>query len=468
MNPSEIKYIIENENSETSKLLLSRRSEEIDLPLCVKCIQARKKMKIKVPLWYSVPSLVYPFSLSVEQCSSQSSALYKYSIAKRIIERVKREFPASVQNNYYRNIADITGGMGVDSYFISDAAENLYYFEKNKELSESAAYNFAELGNQRIIVKNLDIEGNVGVLEGKELALIYADPARRESAEKQKHYTGITAAGKMILIDDYEPNIIELKEELFKYAPYLLLKISPMADIKLNLKLLPETTEIHIVSVNNECKELLFLLKKNSEEGKNGTIYKGKDETTREEKKQTEVEIDAINIIEEGKQGRQSSFKFTYSEEANSTADYFEIDPNDYPNAQGDSYSKSSKALILLEPNKSLLKAGAFKTVARRYAIEKIAPSTHLYTTDAYRKNEMLTDFPGKVFSIEAIYSFNHKTIKSLQKTLSRANLCARNFPLNTNTLRQKMRIKEGGEDYLFAITLNSGERVIIHALHLS
>lgn len=553
MNPQEIQYIIDHEHSNTSSLLLGKRVEGIDIPLCVKCIEARKKMKSKVPQWYSVPSLIYPFSLSVEQCSSQSTALYKYSIAKRIMKQLQLEVygmeegvsdklheigEEKLLNNPYKNIADITGGMGVDSFFLSNATERLYYFERNKELSEAAAYNFIELNNKRIIVRNIDITGNVGVLKEKEIGLIYADPARREGTEKHKKGVGITAAGKLISISDYEPDIIALKEELFKYAPYLLVKISPMADIKLNMKLLPETTEIHVVSVNNECKELLFLLKKSSIKSnrtamqattskRDGTIIMvatAGDTNTRVTEKEEKIEAErknrndnseepviyAVNLVEEGKQGNFNSFKFTYSEEKNSHSEFAELFQCNYSTEQSQQQRQTNlqychqeelhqhlqshfqtqqlqkqqlqkqqetKAifnctneaeLILLEPNKSLLKAGAFKTVAQRYSLKKIAPSTHLYLTEANRKNEMLSNFPGKVFAIKEIYKYNQQSIKTLRNRITKANLCARNFPINTDALKQKMKIVEGGEEYLFAITENSGERVLIHAIHLS
>lgn len=444
MNKKEIQYIIDNENSDIARLILGKREEGINFQLCIKCIEARKKIKTKVPQWYSRTSLEYPLSLSVEQCSSQATAQYKFSIAKRIIDNLKNDTRKRVKNklsienyddglhqisNSFNNIADITGGMGVDSHFISGAAEKLFYFEKNRELCNAAEYNLSELGNNKVVVKNLDIERNIGVLDGKNIGLVYADPARRESAVNNSK-NKVKAAGKLVSIKDYEPDILKLKNELFKYSPYILLKISPMADIKLTLNLLPQTEEIHIISVNNECKELLFLLH---------------DECHKK------PEIIAVNLIDEGKSGNTGSFCFTFDEEENESAEFADITPDD------------DNCMLLLEPNKSILKAGAFKTISKRFGLRKIAPSTHLYTAEISRESALLSSFPGKVFTIKSVYKYNKQNIKTLNKIVPKANLCARNFPINTDSLKKVLKVTDGGNEFLFAVTCNSGEKVIIH-----
>ena len=240
LKPADIDFIVANEGVDVTRLLLGKAPQGVNLPLCCKCIQARDKMKIKAPLWYSNPSLAYPFAVSVEQGSSQATALFKQSIISGLL-------------NSSLITADLTGGMGIDSFFISRIASKHYYFERNAELCAATEYNFRQLGAGNIEVSNRDITDDdcaaLRELEGKGISLLYIDPARRTAS-----------GGKAILLQDYEPNVIELQERLFAVSRHILVKVSPMADIKLNLRHLPHTTAVYVVAVANECKELLFLL----------------------------------------------------------------------------------------------------------------------------------------------------------------------------------------------------------------
>ncbi|MBQ3521779.1 MAG: SAM-dependent methyltransferase, partial [Bacteroidales bacterium] len=242
---------------------------------------------------------------------------------------------------------------------------------------------------------------------------IFIDPARRSRSDK---------SSKVISLQEYEPNIVELKDELFKIAPIVLVKVSPMADIKLNLSLLPQTSQIHIVSVDNECKELLFVLQRNGMQSYGS------------------VEITAVNL---SSKGRESQF-FRYTLE-------------DEECARPVFASKTGK--YLYEPNKSLLKGGVFKLLCAGFGVAKLAPSTHLYTSD-----DLVTGFPGKIFEIHDIVEFNKKNMKKLASEYPHADISARNFPLDTNALKKMSGIKDGGERHLFATTLNNGEKVVIIA----
>ena len=226
LKPEEIQYILENEGAETSRLLLGRHPAGINVPLCVKCIEARKKMKIKAPLWHSFPSLVYPFSVSVEQGSSQATALFKQQL---ILDHLRPSTSSTSTNGgtfvdekenlsgRARGIitADLTGGMGIDSFFISRIAEKHYYFERNTELCEATAYNFGQLSAENIIVSNRDITADgcaaLEELKGQGIDLLYIDPARRLADGK-----------KAILLQDYEPNVVDLQEKMFEVSPNLL------------------------------------------------------------------------------------------------------------------------------------------------------------------------------------------------------------------------------------------------------
>lgn len=401
LNSKEIEYIIANANADTTSLLLHKGKSvdtNIDIPLCVKCIEARKKTESKIPLWHSVPSLVYPFSISVEQSSSQATAQFK----KTILEEL---FP-----NKTIKTADLTGGMGVDSYFISLASEKHFYFERNQELAKATEYNFKELGVKNVIFSSADITSNSNAvlkeLKSQYIDFIYIDPARRSETNS-----------KVIRLSDYQPNIFELKEDLFAACKYILVKVSPMADIKLNLKELQNIEKVYTVAVNNECKELLFLINT--------------------EKECLDPQCIAVNLNNNGNIKHSTSYLFSQEETALSTG-------------------ASQIGKYLYEPNKALLKCGAYKLVSQIYKVNKLAVSTHLYTSDTYVDN-----FPGKIFEVEKWVSFNKKSLKEIATEYPCADISARNFPLDTNGIKKLSKIKDGGNHHIFATTINK-EKVIV------
>ena len=399
LTEKDIKFIRENAEADVTRLLLGKAPEGVNLQLCAKCIQARAKMKIKAPLWWENLALAYPFSVSVEQGSSQTTALLKQRIIKELFNNLPdSDTPCSIKT------ADLTGGMGIDSYFISQIATTHYYFERTKELCEATEYNFSQLGSTNIIVSNRDVTADgcavLKELAKKEISLVYIDPARR------------TATGdKAILLQDYEPNVLDLQEHLFAISRFVLIKVSPMADIKLNLKYLPNTRAVYIVTVENECKELLFLLDR--------------------EHSGSEPLIDVV---------QKDEVTLLLSEEENATATY-----------------TSTPGKYLYEPGKGMLKAGAYKLISERYRCRKLAVSTHLYTSD-----EEINDFPGKTFCIEEVIPFNKKSLKEVAKRFPKADLTARNFPMDTNALKKLSGIKDGGSNHIFAVTLHNGEKVLI------
>ena len=399
LTEKDIEFIKANGNADVTRLLLGKAPEGVNLQLCAKCIQARAKMKIKAPLWWENLALAYPFSVSVEQGSSQKTALLKQRIIKELFNNLPdSDTPCSIIT------ADLTGGMGIDSYFISQIASKHYYFERTKELCEATEYNFSQLGTTNIIVSNRDVTADgcavLKELAQKEISLVYIDPARR------------TATGdKAILLQDYEPNVLDLQEYLFAISRFVLIKVSPMADIKLNLKYLPNTRTVYIVTVENECKELLFLLDR--------------------EHSGAEPSIDVV---------QKDNVTLLLSEEENATATY-----------------TSTPGKYLYEPGKGMLKAGAYKLISERYRCRKLAVSTHLYTSD-----EEINDFPGKTFCIEEVIPFNKKNLKEVTKRFPKADLTARNFPMDTNALKKLSGIKDGGSHHIFAVTLHNGEKVLI------
>jgi hypothetical protein len=441
----EIQYIMDNIAADTARLLLGAKPAGINVPLCVKCIEGRKKMKIKAPLWHSCPSLVYPFSVSVEQGSSQATALFKQQLIQEILHPSaellstnQKDFVDSNQKLSGRETvtADLTGGMGIDSYFISQIADTHYYFERNTELCEATAYNFRELGANNIIVSNRDITADdcaaLDELKGKGIDLLYIDPARRDK-------TG----GKAILLQEYEPNIVELQEKLFEISPLILVKVSPMGDITLNLKLLPQTAAVYIVSTDNECKELLFLLRK----GHNSAP--------------SIVCCDVVLINNSlNTNNIQNNTPENHEHIKLHITDYQIIVKKDDVTEKGEATYTSTIGKYLYEPSKGWLKAGAFNLVSERYGCGKLAASTHLYTSD-----EEIADFPGKRYEVEEVIQFNKKSLKELARKFPKADITARNFPLDTNALKKLAGIKDGGNRHIFATTLHNGTKVLIVTL---
>lgn len=413
LTSADIQFIVDNEKGDVSRLLLGKAPQGVNLQLCCKCIQAREKMKVKAPLWYANPSLVYPFSVSVEQGSSQTTALFKQKIIAGLFAE---SAPVAESTPCGLVTADLTGGMGIDSFFISQIADTHYYFERNGELCRATEYNLGQLGAGNIKFANRDVTEDdcaaLRELEGTGIDLLYIDPARRTQQ-----------GGKAILLQDYEPNFIDLQERMFAVSRHILVKVSPMADIKLNLRYLPKTKAVYVLSVDNECKELLFLL-------------------DREHNGQEPI-ISCVDC--NSRNGEMKTFSLTIKEEEESVANY-----------------SNSIGKYIYEPNKAVLKGGGYKLVSTRFNCGKLAPSTHLYTS-----NEMTNDFPGKIFSVEEVIPFNKKTLKDVARRFPKADITARNFPLDTNSLKKLSGIKDGGEKHIFAVTLYNGDKILIITAHI-
>lgn len=426
LSKKEIEFIIENGNADTGKLLLSAaKYPGINVKLCVNCIEARRKIVAKLPQWHANTALVYPFPLSAEQCSSQLSGEYKREV---IDETLKNRVECNGKG------ADFTGGMGADTFYLSGLCSKFYYFERNEELCKATEYNLNQLGINNVEAHNIEINNkNISTLPGAPYDFIFIDPARRSKAD---------SSAKVISLIDYEPNIIELKEELLKQAPVILVKVSPMADIKLNLRLLPETSAVYIVSIGNECKELLFLLE--------NRIHT-------QEHNINEIPITAVNIRNTDKTTIYSNKAYRSNEAylSRESREVFSFTFNKEENALVSYANKTEE--YLYEPNKSVLKGGAFKILSETFGLKKLAPSTHLYTSD-----EFIPDFPGKIYKIEEAIEFNKKTLKKLAARYAHADLTARNFPLNTNELKKLSGIKDGGNRHIFATTLNNSSRILL------
>lgn len=377
-------------SDDTDKLLLNASRYEIqDLSFAVDQILARRQIKEKLPSWYTNYDLIFPSRLSAEQCSSEITAKYK----QELICGTK--------------VCDLTGGLGIDSWYLSQKAQRLTYVERFPEYCKIAGHNFQVLEAGHIRVIQADVREIVHTLSAD---TFYADPARRSAGNK-----------RLFALNECEPDILALKRILLEKSLRLIIKVSPMADLTATLHLLPETTEIHILAVKNECKEILFVLEP------------GPAETTK-------IKITTVNYTDREK---RQVFSYLREEEKES------------------SFRAAERVRhYLYEPNAALLKSGAFKSVACRYKVEKLHLNSHLYTSD-----EKIEDFPGRIFEVRNQYDCSNKKLKQFGKMIPQANITVRNFPLTVDAIRKNSGITEGGKLYLFATTLSNARRTIIECI---
>lgn len=386
----EIKAFIKahQQDDVTALLLAAGKYPEMDIPFVAEQIMARRQIKDKLPSWYANDLLVFPSKISAEQCSSESTANYK----QRLISRDTV-------------LCDLTGGLGIDSYFFSLKARSVTYIERFREYCEAARNNFEILTADNIQI----LEGNAMeyIHAFPDVDVFYIDPARRAEGNK-----------RVFALQDCEPDLLQIKSLLLEKAPKVIAKISPMADIQHTLSLLPETKEIHVLSVKNECKELLFVMER-------GVSL-------------CEPLVTCINFASDG---TEQSFCFTLFEEKEAISVFAPV-----------------LKQYLYEPNASVLKAGAFKSIALKNGLEKLHKSSHLYTSGTE-----LNDFPGRVFKVEDVIKFGGKVCNTLSLSIPKANITVRNFPLTVEELRKRSKITDGGEVYLFATTTGKDDKVLIN-----
>lgn len=365
-----------------SVLLKKPLFEGVSQKELVEQLEARKKSEAKLPSWFSKQGIFYPNKLNIEQTSSEKTAAYK----TRIVDG--------------KSLLDLTGGFGVDSFYFSKKFEAVTHCELNDQLSKITAHNFKQLG-----VTNCDFVVGNGIEFLKKVETtydwIYVDPSRRHDVK-----------GKVFRLADCTPNIPENLELLFEHTDRVLLKASPLLDLTLALKELHYVSEIHVVAVQNEVKELLFILQKDVEQP---------------------VIVKTSNL---GKESEQQ-FSFVWDEEKEVIVEY------------------GLAGRYLYEPNAAILKAGGFMSVSAQFGLIKVAPHSHLYTA----KNQI--DFPGRVFEIVSIHPYSKKTMKTVVG--SKANVTTRNFPETVAHLRKKHRIFEGGDTYLFFSSDSEGNRLVLH-----
>ena len=382
-----IQFVKQNIDRNPSEIAL-KSGERYDFSMsdAASFIYGMQKIKEKVPEWYFNFNLIIPARVSLEQSSSYHTAQFKQQFFEDKI------------------VCDITGGFGVDSFYISKVSKRVHYYETNKQLASVVSHNFGILGVKNIEINSSEIN-NQSTLPLCDV--IYCDPSRRDENNR-----------RMYAIADCSPNISDLKNHLFEFAPKIVVKLSPMSDITKSVNELGSVSAVYIISVNNECKELLFVLDKNNNTN-------------------SEYDIFSINIQEH----KTESFCHTLQQEREASIKF------DIP----------KEGTFLYEPNSSILKSGAFKSVANTFGICKLEKSSHLYTS-----SNLADNFPGRVFLTEKIYPFKKQKLSDIFEKYPKANISVRNFPLKSEELRKKLKIEEGGEIYLFGTTDCFGEKQII------
>lgn len=489
MNQATLDFIRQHQDDDVRQLaFLGSKYPEVDMPFALDQIRGRKMARVKLPRWASIDGIIYPPHISMEQCSSEQTALYKAELAARLLslspsssengeEKEKESENASnlhlseicefagkgaVDSEFAKNEAtckkqqilteadrnvneikeephegdfseetgfvDLTGGFGVDfSYIASRLGVKSMYVERQAHLCEAAKENFGRLGLKNAIVKNGDgievlhsfaskkeaaASDSLGITEDQSqsllktnlgLKLIFIDPARRDDA-----------GNKVVSLKDCTPDVTLLQEEMLSKADYVIIKLSPMLDWHRAVSELNCVQEVHIISVNNECKELLLVL--SARNMGNLRIY---------------CVNDAQSFVCDELDMESSSVKIAP----------FTLEEIQY----------------LYEPNASLMKAGCFSVLSERYGARMLSKNSHLFVS-----RDPIAVFPGRSFRIIAVSSFNKKELKRHLSGITKANIAIRNFPLSVAELRKRLKLKDGGETYIFATTLSDESHVLV------
>ena len=534
MNQATQDFIRQHQDDDVRQLaFLGSKYPEVDMPFALDQIRGRKMARIKLPRWASLEGIIYPPHISMEQCSSESTALYKAELAARLLglpvssssaekenksekenESANENEVAKASDSHFSKIrefagdravdsefaingatsenqqiltkpgedvnetkedvskadfseeigfVDLTGGFGVDfSYIAARLGVKSMYVERQAHLCEAAKENFGRLGLKNAIVKNGDgievlhsfhpkkkdvasADDSLGITYDQPpsllktnlgLKIIFIDPARRDDA-----------GNKVVSLKDCTPDVTVLQEEMLLKADYVIVKLSPMLDWHRAISELSHVREVHIISVNNECKELLLVL--SARNMGNLRIYCVNDA-------QSFVceESDMEASSADGEVKHAGNLRIYCINDAQS----FVCDELDMESSQVKiAPSTLEEMLYLYEPNASLMKAGCFGVLSERYDARMLSKNSHLFVS-----REPIAAFPGRSFRIIAVSSFNKKELKRHLSGITKANIATRNFPLSVAELRKRLKLKDGGEIYIFATTLSDESHVLV------
>ena len=446
MNQATQDFIRQHQDDDVRQLaFLGSKYPEVDMPFALDQIRGRKMARVKLPRWASLEGIIYPPHISMEQCSSESTALYKAELAARLLGLPASSSGTEMKAENEIEFVDLTGGFGVDfSYIAARLGVKSMYVERQAHLCEAAKENFERLGLKNAIVKNGDgievlhsflpkkddaasADDSLGIIYDQPLSLlktklglklIFIDPARRDDA-----------GNKVVSLKDCTPDVTVLQEEMLSKADYVIIKLSPMLDWHRAISELSHVREVHIISVNNECKELLLVLSARNMGDMEASSADG------EVKHAGNLRIYCVNDAQ--------SF---VCDELDMESSSVKIAPSTLEEMQ-----------YLYEPNASLMKAGCFGVLSGRYDARMLSKNSHLFVS-----REPIAAFPGRSFRIIAVSSFNKKELKRHLSGITKANIATRNFPLSVAELRKRLKLKDGGETYIFATTLSDESHVLV------
>lgn len=462
MNQATIDFIRQHQEEDVRQLaFLGSKYPDVDMPFALDQIRGRQMARTKLPRWANIDGIIYPPHISMEQCSSEVTATYKAELAARLVKNNQQN--ARIGHSLGKiNFLDMTGGFGVDfSYIAAQLGVKSMYVERQAHLCEAAKENFERLGLKNAIVKNgdgVEVLHTFGLQEdespqnapnaesyqgrsAKPLQLIFIDPARRDNA-----------GNKVVSLQDCTPDVTLLQDEMLEKSDFVIIKLSPMLDWHRAVNELKQVREVHIVSTGNECKELLLVLS-----------------STLGDKAKSSTEVDEAHASETDD---ETSHLKVYCINDNQVMSYDESDKSVVSIASGiecgivelekcsseenELSQDSSKPLYLYEPNASLMKAGCFGAISSRYGVKMLEKNSHLFISD-----KPVHDFPGRAFRIKAVSSFNKKELKRQLSGVTKANIATRNFPLSVAELRKRLKLKDGGDTYIFATTLSDESHVL-------
>ena len=446
MNQATQDFIRQHQDDDVRQLaFLGSKYPEVDMPFALDQIRGRKMARVKLPRWASLEGIIYPPHISMEQCSSESTALYKAELAARLLGLPASSSGTEMKAENEIEFVDLTGGFGVDfSYIAARLGVKSMYVERQAHLCEAAKENFGRLGLKNAIVKNGDgievlhsfhpkkkdaasADDSLGITYDQPrsllktnlgLKIIFIDPARRDDA-----------GNKVVSLKDCTPDVTVLQEEMLSKADYVIIKLSPMLDWHRAISELSQVREVHIISVNNECKELLLVLSARNMGDMEVSSAAGA------VKRAGNLRIYCINDAQ--------SF---VCDEMDMESSSVKIAPSILEEMQ-----------YLYEPNASLMKAGCFGVLSGRYDARMLSKNSHLFVSQA-----PIEAFPGRSFRIIAVSSFNKKELKRHLSGITKANIATRNFPLSVAELRKRLKLKDGGETYIFATTLSDESHVLM------
>ena len=395
INEKTWEFVRQHADDDVRKLALQgTRDGEVDLPMALQQIAGWQTARRKLPSWAAVEDVVYPPHLNMEQCSSERTARYKAQIVGR--------------GDIF---VDLTGGFGIDFYWLSQGFQQRIYVEQNEALCALADHNFRQLGHA-CMVKCSTAAAFLQTLTHADL--IFLDPARRN-----EH------GGRTYGIADCTPNVLEMLPLLLQKSDRVLLKLSPMLDWQAAVTELQFVSEVHILSTDNECKELLLLL-----------------EPSAEPRSVEDCLVVCVN--------NNQVFKIDEKEQSK---DLLQVKSGFTSSKTGVYFKQNQEPLFLYEPNASIMKAGCFSVLEQRFPVSQVAPNSHLFLS-----SDEIDDFPGRRFQIQSISSLNKKELSSVLAPLERANMTVRNFPMTVDQLRKKLKLKDGGDIYIFATTTADGQ----------